>query len=346
MLLTRLVRKFNHWIKTMSHKILVSGATGFIASHTIEKLLAQGHDVDATVRNAAEHLSLVSAELTAKDPFDAHVDVDIIMHMASPYVMHAKDPQRDLVDPAVEGTLSMLRAAAKSPRVKRVVLTSSMAAITDEPDGRVLTEADWNSKSSLTRNPYYLSKAAAERAAWDFMTAEKPGFNLVVINPSLVVGPAHTPAINTSNQTFVDMINGVYPAVMAIDWGFVDVRDVADAHIAAMNTPAASGRYICASANMTMAEVADLMRAKGYSHTKLPKLDLSGGFGTALMRLASHFQPVGIGSYLRTHLGRAPRFDNSKIRKELGITFRAPADSISDTLADLAKWGHIPAQKA
>jgi dihydroflavonol-4-reductase len=345
----------------MPHTILVSGATGFIAGHTIEKLLAQGHDVVATVRNANDtaktaylmampgataHLTLVSAQLTSPNPFDAYVDVDIIMHMASPYVMNVKDPQRDLVDPAVEGTLSMLRAAAKSPRVKRVVLTSSMAAITDEPDGRVLTEADWNSKSTLTRNPYYMSKATAERAAWDFMEREKPGFDLVVINPFLVIGPAHSAAINTSNQTFVDMIKGVYPAIMAIDWGFVDVRDVADAHIAVMNAPAASGRYICASAKMTMAEVVALMRAKGYGGTKLPKLDLSGGIGTALMRVASYFQPTGIGSYLRTHLDRVPRFDNSKIKKDLGITFRSPADSIADTLTDLAKWGHIPAPKA
>jgi dihydroflavonol-4-reductase len=345
----------------MSHKILVSGATGFIAGHTIEKLLAQGHDVVATVRNAAdtaktahltampgaaEHLKLVSAELTANDPFGAYVDVDAIMHMASPYVMHVKDAQRDLVDPAVEGTLSMLRAAAKNSRVKRVVLTSSMAAITDEPDGRVLTEADWNTKSSLTRNPYYFSKAMAERAAWDFMEAEKPSFDLIVINPFLVVGPAHTSAINTSNQTFVDMMKGVYPAVMAIDWGFVDVRDVADAHIAAMNAPKGSGRYICAAANMTMAEVVTLMRTEGYGHTKLPKMDLSGSFGTGMMRLASHFQPMGIGSYLRTHLGRTPRFDNSKIRKQLGITFRTPSQSIAETLKDLTKWGHIPAPKA
>lgn len=345
----------------MSHKILVSGATGFIAGHTIEKLLEQGHDVVGTVRNPAdtakvahltqmegakEHLTLVAADLTAADPFGAYVDVDIVMHMASPYAINVKDAQRDLVDPAVEGTLSMLRAAAKSKRVKRVVLTSSVAAITDEPDGRLLTEADWNTSSSLSRNPYYFSKAMAERAAWDFMEREKPGFDLVVINPFLVIGPSHTKAINTSNQILVDMIKGSYPAVMALDWGFVDVRDVADAHVAAMNTAAASGRYICASGNMTMTQVVALMRASGYGHTRLPKFDLSGRFGTALMKLASYTQPSGAGSYLRTHLGRNVRFDNSKIKKELGITFRAPADSIRDTLRDLAKWGHIPAAQA
>lgn len=341
----------------MSETILISGATGFIAGHTIERLLAQGFDVVGTVRDpsnaaknahlsempgAADHLKLVAADLNDDDPFGAHVDVDVIMHMASPYVMNVKDPQRDLVDPAVEGTLSMLRAAAKNKRVRRVILTSSMAAITDEPDGRVLTEGDWNTKSSLTRNPYYLSKMMAERVAWDFIEQEKPAFDLLVINPFLVIGPSHTSAINTSNQTFVDLINGQYPAVMALEWGFVDVRDVADAHIAAMNSITANGRYICASANMTMAQTADLIRDQGYQNSKLPKFSFTGSIGTKLMHLASYTQPSGVGSYLRTHLGRVPRFDNSKIRNDLGITFRSPSESIKDTLTDLSKWQHIP----
>jgi dihydroflavonol-4-reductase len=346
----------SRWKIQMTQTVLVSGATGFIAGHTIEKLLKQGHDVIGTVRapsdtkktghltsmaGAKAHLKLVAADLGDADPFTAHVDVDVIMHMASPYVMNVKDPQKDLVDPAVNGTLSMLKAAAKSKRVKRVVLTSSMAAITDEPDGRVLTEADWNTHSSLSRNPYYYSKTLAERAAWDFMKQEKPGFDLVVINPFLVIGPSHTSAINTSNQTFVDIIAGKYPAIMALNWGFVDVRDVADAHIAAMNTKTASGRYICAAGNMDMGEVVTLLRTKGYGHTKLPKLSLTGSIGTALMKLASYGQPAGIGSYLRTHLGRIPRFANDKAKRELGLTFRAPADSIAETVIDLARWGHI-----
>jgi dihydroflavonol-4-reductase len=244
----------------MAYSVLVSGANGFIASHIIARLLADGHSVTGTVRNphdkdrnahlvappgTAGRLRLVAADLNAEDPFAAHVDVDAILHMASPYVLNVTDPQRDLVDPAVAGTMAMLRAAAASPRVKRVVLTSSMAAITDEPDGRVLTEADWNEKSSLTRNPYYYSKTLAERAAWDFMAQEKPGFELVVINPFMVIGPELSNEVNTSNQMFVDMANGTYPAIMALEWGFVDVRDVAEAHVRAMTEPGAQGRYLC-----------------------------------------------------------------------------------------------------
>ena len=153
-------------------------ANGFIASHVIERLLAAGHHVTGKVRDPAreaktahllamdgapERPALVAADLTDPDPFLAHMDVDVVMHMASPHAVDVADPQRDLVDPAVRGTRSALDAAARSPRVRRVVLTSSMAAITDEPDGRVLTEADWNEGSSLDRNPNYYSKTLAER---------------------------------------------------------------------------------------------------------------------------------------------------------------------------------------
>jgi dihydroflavonol-4-reductase len=336
-------------------RVLVSGANGFIAAHAVERLLARGNHVVGTVRDpgdpknaflrsmpGAERLTLVAADLGDADPFGAHVGVDAALHMASPYVMDVRDPQRDLVDPAVNGTLAMLRAAATSETVKRVVLTSSMAAVTDEPDGRLLAERDWNTQSSLTRNPYYYSKTLAERAAWEFMEREKPGFDLVVINPFLVIGPAHTKAVNTSNKIFVDLLAGTYPVVMALDWGFVDVRDVADAHLAALEKPQAHGRYLCAAETMEMAQVVALMRELGYVG-KLPKIKLTGGVGTMLMRLASYAQPKGVGSYLCTHLGRHPRFDTAKIRRELGITFRPAADSIRDTLADLARWGHIEA---
>ncbi|MBL4757745.1 MAG: NAD-dependent epimerase/dehydratase family protein [Rhizobiales bacterium] len=341
----------------MADKILVSGASGFIASHIIEKLLAAGSEIVGTVRDPANyektahlmtmkgaetHLTLVAADLNDSDPFSDYVDVDIIMHTASPYVLTVKNAQRDLVAPAVNGTLSMLTAAAKSKRVRRVILTSSMAAVTDEPDGRLLTEADWNNESSLTRNPYFYSKVLAERAAWDFMKRENPHFDLIVINPFLVIGPAHTASINTSHQILVDLVNGNFPAIIDLTWGFVDVRDVADAHIAAANIQAASGRYVCATATIDMSKVVDIARANGWGHAKLPKMSLTGPLGTALTKLASYTQPSGAGSYLRTHVGRALRFDNSKIRNELAINFRSPETSIRDALVDLAKWNHIP----
>jgi dihydroflavonol-4-reductase len=341
----------------MTSKVLVSGANGFIASHTVAQLLAGGHNVVGTVRKpddlrnahlrslpgAEAQLELVSADLTSPVAFDDYTDVDAILHMASPYIINVADPQRDLVDPAVNGTLAMLKAAARSPRVSRVVLTSSMAAITDEPDGRVLTEADWNMSSSLTRNPYYYSKTMAERAAWDFVEREKPGFQLVVINPFMVAGPSIGNEVATTNQTFVDIATGKYPAIMALNWGFVDVRDVATAHLRAMTAPQAQGRYICAAENRSMDEVVALLRQAGVDPAKLPKFKLDGSFGTALMKLASRMQPQGVGSYLRTHLGRVPRFDNAKIKRDLGIQFTDIDQTITDAARDLIHHGHLNA---
>jgi dihydroflavonol-4-reductase len=265
-----------------------------------------------------------------------------VFHTASPYIIQVDDPQRDLVDPAVNGTLGVLRACAAAPDVARVVLTSSMAAVTDEPDaGRVLTEADWNERSTLTRNPYYLSKTLAERAAWEFVRERTPAWDLVAINPFLVIGPSLSRALNPSNKVLADLLRGVYPGVMRLTWGFVDVRDVAEAHVRAMDAAAAAGRYLCAAETLSMRELVALMRGLGFGGYKLPRLSLDHGVGDVAIRLASYLQPKGVGQYLRTHIGRVPRFDHSKIERDLGMRFRPVEQSIADTLQDLVRWGHI-----
>lgn len=344
----------------MSAKILLTGATGFIASHTVAALLDAGHQVIGTVRDthnaaatahlralpgAAQRLEIVAASLATPDAFDAHLtDVDYVIHMASPYQLTVADPARDLVQPAVEGTRNVLAACARAPHMKRVVVTSSMAAITDEPDShKVLTEADWNTKSSLTRNPYYFSKAEAERAAWDFHREQQPSWSLVVINPFIVIGPAMNAALNESNKIFADLMGGAFPAIMALTWGFVDVRDVATAHLHALTHAQANGRYLCAGETRNMREVVAFLREHGYGHTRLPKFGLDSAFGNRLALLAAATQPKGVASYLRSHLGRMVRYDNSKIGRELGVVFRPLNDSIMDTAADLVRWGHVAA---
>ena len=342
----------------MTERVLISGASGFIASHTIELLLEQGFEVVGTVRDpnnaektqhltslpgAAERLTLVAADLNDDAPFDNYTqDVDYVLHMASPYIVNVKDSQRDLVDPAINGTETMLKACAASKLVKRVVVTSSLAAISDEPPSdHILTENDWNEKSSLTRNPYYYSKTLAEKAAWNFINDNNLGFDLVTINPFLVTGPAKTKDMNESNKVFADMINGDYPAILDLTWGIVDVRDVAKAHVIAMTSPNAKGRYLCAADIISMRAAAEHLRNNGFADKKLPKVGLDNGFGTGLMKLASYTQGQGVGSYLRSHLGRVPKFDNSKIKSELGLEFRPVKQSISDAAADMQQWGHI-----
>lgn len=339
------------------HTVFVSGATGFIASHTIEQLLAAGHRVRASVRNlkrtddlaylremdgAADRLDLVEADLLAPDAFDTLLTgCDVVLHMASPYALDVVDPQRDLVDPAVRGTHSMLEACAKSASVRRVVLTSSMAAVTDEPDQRhVLTETDWNDKSSLTRNPYYLSKTLAERAAWAFVDHEKPAWDLVAINPFLVLGPSMTPALNTSNKVVADLLNGVYPGIVGLTWGVVDVRDVATAHVRAISARA-GGRYICAAGIMSMREMVGILKRNGHAHGRLPRIGLDNAIGNVVVRTASFLQPRGVGQYLRTHVGRVPRFDNSKILHDLALRFRPLDQTVIDAAVDVGRWGHV-----
>jgi dihydroflavonol-4-reductase len=337
--------------------VLVTGATGFIGSHIIRDLLADGYHVRGTVRSlskvdsyahlqalpGAEQLDLVEATLADAASFEAAVaGVHVVIHTASPYILDATDPQRELVDPAVDGTINVLNACAQQPSVRRVVLTSSFAAVTDEPESdHVLTEADWNAKSSLTRNPYYFSKTLAERAAWDFMAADSRSFDLVVINPFMTMGPELGSGINTSNQILVDLTTGTYPGVLALSFGLVDVRDVAAAHIRAMQTTSASGRYLCAGDVVPMRTLVATMRESLPASVKLPTRSLDNAFGTEVVKLASHLQPRGVGSYLRSHLGRVPRYDTTKIRTELGVDFRPGEQTIRDAVADLVAKGSI-----
>lgn len=345
----------------MTEKIFVSGGSGFIASHIIQQLLEAGYAVKASVRGEAskypyltslpkadEMLELVKADLQNEGVFDEHVrDCTTVMHTASPYTVNVKDPQADLVDPAVQGTLNMLRACAKADSVKRVVLTSSMAAITDEAsDETIFSEKNWNTKSNLKRNPYYYSKTLAEKSAWDFIESAKPGFDLVVINPFMVIGPSLGPGLNESNKIFLDMLNGVYPTLMSVKWGLVDVRDVAKAHILAMTSKEASGRYLVSNETMTMTEVVEYLRAIGFAHYKLPKVNLATPFGNKVMKLLSYTQPKGSGSYMRSHIGKNMQYDNSKVQRELGLAFRPAKESIKSAVEDLLKWKHLHERKA
>ncbi|TVQ94062.1 MAG: NAD-dependent epimerase/dehydratase family protein [Deltaproteobacteria bacterium] len=336
----------------------VTGASGYIGAHVVQRLLDRGHRVRAAVRDpnkarsvdplkalpgAEERLELVRGNLNEPGSYDeACAGCEVVFHLASPYALTVDDPQRDLVDPAVQGTTSVLQSCVKAGTVQRVVLTSSMAAITDEPDGRILTEADWNTSSSLSRNPYYFSKAEAERAAWAFVERERRPFDLVVINPFLVIGPSLSPSLNTSPGVLRDLLSGGFPGIVDLVWGFVDVRDVAEAHVRAMEVAEAKGRYICAGQTVSMREVVELLRDRG--HEGLPSMALDNAIGRAIVWCGSWFQPKGAGTYLRTHLGRVPRYDNRKIQDDLGISFRSAESSILDTIGDLRRWGHLPSE--
>ncbi len=338
--------------------VCVTGASGFIAAHVVKQLLEKGYKVKGTVRNlknrskysyldnlpgAGDRLELVEAELLKEGSFEeAVMGCEYVIHTASPYIIDVKNPQTDLVDPAVKGTLNVLGSCKNVSSVKRVVLTSSFAAISDEPENnKVFSEDDWNEKSNLNRNPYYYSKKMAEKAGWDFIKEQSTSFDLVTINPAMVIGPSIGPSLNNSNKIIIDMMTGGFPGIINLNWGFVDVRDVAAAHILAMENSTARGRYLCANESLTMKGVVESLNKKGYGQYKLPKMDLTSGFGNKLIYMFSYFQPKGTGSYLRSHIGRTIRFDHSKIKKELGIKFISFEKSINETIPDLIHWGHL-----
>jgi len=336
--------------------VCVTGASGFIAAHAVKQLLEKGYNVRGTVRGSADkypyltslpgatkRLKLIQADLLKEGAFDDAVkDCEFVLHTASPYIVDVKDPQKELVTPAVNGTLNVLNACKKSASVKRVILTSSVAAITDEPDSnKVFSEADWNEKSSLKRNPYYFSKTQAEKAAWDFVKKQLTGFDLVVINPFMVIGPSLGPGLNESNKIFRDLLKGKFPTIMSVNWGIVDVRDVAATHIIAMETATASGRYLCVSDAMKMSEVVDFLKSNGYQKYRLPKVNLACKSGDKIMKLLSYTQPKGSGSYMRTHIGKNMRFTNAKVKSELGIQFIGIKESILAAVEDLFKWNHL-----
>jgi dihydroflavonol-4-reductase len=331
--------------------VCVTGASGFIAAHIISELLAEGYNVRGTVRKspqnypfllrlsgAEERLELIEADLLTVGAYDRIIkDCEYVIHTASPYEINVKNPQTDLVDPAVNGTETVLESCLKSGRVKRVVFTSSIAAITDEPNSmKVFTEKDWNTMSSLERHPYHYSKTLAERAAWDFIMRKRPRFDLVVINPFMVIGPSLGPSLNTTNKMVRDIMSGVYPGIMDINWGFVDVRDVAKAHLLSMETETASGRYLCSAEALHMRDLVALLKSSGFEGYALPKV------GTILMKALSYTQPRDTGMYIRTNIGRTFRYDNTKIQRELGLSFREVKYSLIETVKDLVKWGHLP----
>jgi NAD dependent epimerase/dehydratase family len=227
--------------------------------------------------------------------------------------------------------------------VKTVVITSSMAAITDSPtNGKVYTEEDWNEESSLDRNPYYFSKVQAEKAAVAWAEEHENPFKVVFINPFLVIGPEFSATgLNTSNGIFAQLLNGKFPGILALSYGLVDVRDVAAAHILAFENPDSDGRYLVCTETLSMTYLCEFLRENGFGNYPLPTLDLSCSLGASLVKFGARFQDAGTGSYLKTNIGRVPEYDHSKV-EGLGLVFRDVRTSVLDTCRDLIARGFVP----
>lgn len=273
--------------------ILVTGASGFVAIHTIIQLLEQGYAVRGTIRSlnkeadlrntimkyvqANDRLEILPADLEQAAGWEGAMSgVETVLHVASPFPLFEPEKEDDLIIPAVQGTLRVLQAAHKAG-VKRVVQVSSVAAISSGHTGenKTFTEADW-SDLSKDIGAYAKSKTLAERAAWDFINgAENTNkMELATINPPLILGPVPNKDFRTSIELIRTLMLGQVPGVGRIKMGVVDVRDVASAIILAMQTPEAAGRrwLVAADKSLWLKDIAELLHGKYTGRYKINKI--------------------------------------------------------------------------
>lgn len=342
--------------------VLVTGATGYVAGWLVNKLLGAGHTVHAAVRdpgNAAKrahldamaddapgHIRYFQADLLTPGAYDtAMQDCELVFHTASPFTTSVKDPQTELVDPALRGTRNVLESANRTESVKRVVITSSCAAIygdnvdvQDAPNG-TLTENQWNTTSSLEHNPYPYSKTVAERAAWD-MADEQSRWQLVVVNPSLVIGPGTAP--NATSESF-DIMKALAGGTMRagaplVGMGTIDVRDLAVAHYHAGFTPEAEGRYIVSATDTTLLEMSQELADK-YGRYPLPKRQIPTWLAWLAGPLTGYPR-----AFISRNFGYRFHCDNSKAKRELGLEYRSLKTSLEDFLQHMIDSGQIKAR--
>lgn len=323
--------------------VLLTGVTGFLGSHIAIQLLNKGYAVRGTLRDmvraesirkviathapVADHLSFFEAELTDSAVWDrATAGMDFVMHVASPFPRKLPKHEDDLIKPARDGVINVMRAALKNG-VKRVIQTSSMGAIIygKERNQRscVYTENHWTDidfKADTT--PYLRSKTIAEKAAWHFIAANPGGTELSVICPGAILGPVLEEDFGTSANIVIKIMDGSSPAIPRIGFDIVDVRSVADLHIRAMESSKAAGeRFIASEGFLWFKEVAEILRQR-YPDKKIPKRILPDW----CVRLFSYVEPALKPVLL--DLGVERRVDHSKAVKVLEWNPLPPKEAV------------------
>lgn len=346
--------------------VLVTGATGYVAGWLVKKLLEEGITVHAAVRNPDDqkkltHLNKIAADTNGTIRYfktdllkegsyaEAMKGCELVYHTASPFTSTVKDPQKDLIDPAVKGTTNVLETANKTPSVKRVVITSSCAAIYSDatdcqkaPNG-VLTENVWNTTSSLEYQPYSYSKTLAEKKAWE-INKNQSQWDLVTINPSLVLGPPLNAGATTSESMSILKQLGDGTTKMGapnLGVGLVDVRDVAEAHFKAGFTPEASGRYITSGHNTSLLEMGTALIPKYGDKYPIPRKALPKWL---LMIVGPMINKSLSRQFIRNNINVVWKADNSKIKKELGMTFRPIKETMEDSFEVLVQENILKAK--
>lgn len=280
----------------MSQRIVITGATGFIAGHTIVQLIRQGYQVCGTLRNPSnaeplrerlqrydpqadwQQLELVTADLNHDLGWEVVAGCDAVLHMASPFPASMPADPDELITPAREGTLRVLQAC-EAYEVNRVILTSSVAAVgyPAKPRSATFTEQDWSSPViSAGTNAYTCSKTIAEQAAWEFVQHAASPLRLTTINPGLVIGPVMDSSQSTSVNLIKDIVNGDLPLILPFGVSLVDVRDVARAHLLALQQDETVGRrYICVKQFLWMAAIVEHLQKQYPQYAeRMPKRHL------------------------------------------------------------------------
>lgn len=334
--------------------VLVTGATGYVAGWLVKKLLEDGITVHAAVRNPDNeakraHLDAMAAESKGSIKYfktdllkdgsydEAMKDCELVYHTASPFIINIKDPQKDLIEPALHGTRNVLESANRIDSVKRVVVTSSCASIygdsidLKQTKNGVFTEEDWNVTSNEKHQAYSFSKVIAEKEAWK-MAKEQDRWDLVTVNPSFVLGPGtNANATSASFDILRQMGNGTMKmGAPEFNIGAVDVRDVAEAHFLAGYTENAQGRYITSAENTGFIQLAKMLAPKYGDNYPLPKRKVPK-FLLMLMGKATGMTRKEISR----NIGHPWKADNSKIRTELGLEFRSVNTAVNEMFQQL-----------
>lgn len=342
--------------------ILVTGGSGYLASWIVKHLLDDGYRVNTTVRDPANagknshllglsgkfpgKLHIFKADLLEAGSFEKSMrGCRLVIHTASPFkVMKVRDAYQELVEPAVTGTENILNSVKNNPVVKKVVLTSSVAAVYGDgseiarTEGGIFAEKDWNNTGKLNYLPYSYSKTLAEKKAWE-LAGSQNGWQLAVINPGFVIGPSLSKRTDgTSVGIILSMANGKFrTGVPDIYFGIADVRDVARAHILAGFNPLAQGRFIVTGETLSMPEIAAILVNLFGQQYPFPRNRIPKSFLYVLGPLLGYSW-----KYIRNNVAVPIRFDNSRSKNILGLKYRSSAETLKDHIDQLAGDGLLP----
>ena len=341
--------------------VLVTGGNGYVASWVVKELIELAYHVHATVRDPADptrtrhlesvaedspgSLALYQADLLDPAGFDrAMAGCQVVFHTASPLILRGVvDAMRDLIEPATSGTRHVLETAKRCPSVRRVVLTSSVAAIYGDAVDMAATEegrfdeSHWNETSNERHQPYSYSKTRAERLAWE-IGGNQDRWDLVVVNPGLVIGPALSAHANSESVRIMrDFGTGFYRlGAPKLEFGIADVRDVADGHVRAAVTPEASGRHILVGETLGLLEIAGILRGHFGGGFPFPRLTLPKCITALLAPLGGLRRAVVL-----RNVGYPLRFDNRRATNRLGVRFRPAAETVVDHFRQLLDDGLV-----